>query len=214
LYNKNIGHKSLEKKMKKTSNNYLYLLISILLLFTSGCVSTGPSTLKLRYEPLANTQKPSSTVSNIKLIKFQDVRNRKSEPEKIGHREAAFGVSMGDVFIERPLSDIIHNAFKSELINNGYSIVNTGEDFTITGKILNFWVGTDVSTTYWDVYGEVRIEVEVKNANGDTTKVGPYYAKNVERTYTNPSVPIMERVILASLNEVIVKILSDKKFAQ
>jgi len=205
--------KSMEKKMKNTSNNYLYLLISTVLLFTSGCVSIGPSTLKINYEPLANTQKSNSIVSNIKLIDFQDARDEKSEPERIGHREAAFGVSMGDVLIERPLSDIINNAFRSELISNGYSIVNTGEDFTITGKILNFWVGTDVSMTYWDVYGEVRIEVEVKNANGDTTKVGPYYAKNVERTYTNPSVPIMERVILASLNEVIVKILSDKKFA-
>jgi uncharacterized lipoprotein YajG len=198
--------------MKKTSNNYLYFSILTFFFLISGCASSGTSILKLNYEPLTSTKSTNSPASNIRLNYFQDARYGKSEPEIIGHREAAFGVSMGDVQVERPIIEIIHDAFSSELINNGYGIVNTGEDFTITGKILNFWVGTDVTALYWDVYGEVRIKIEVKNANGDTTKVGPYYAKNVERTYTNPSVPIMERVLLASLNEVIGKILSDKEF--
>jgi len=148
------------------------------------------------------------------IVKFQDVRYGKDKPEIIGHREAAFGVSMGDVQVERPISEIVHDAFSRELINNGYSIVNTDETFTITGKILTFWVGTDVTALYWDVYGEVRIEIEVKKANGEIIKIGPYYSKNIERTYTNPSVPIMERVLLASINEVIRKILSDKDFAK
>lgn len=198
--------------MKKTSNNYLYFSIIILFLFTSGCASSGTSILKLKYEPLANTKSTNSLAPNIRLINFQDVRDGKNEPEIIGHREAAFGVSMGDVKVERPISEIIHNAFSSELIQNGYHMVNTGEDFTITGKILKFWVGTDVTSLYWDVYGEIKIEIEVKNTNGETTKVGPYSSKNIERTYTNPSVPIMERVLLASLKEVIDKILSDKEF--
>jgi len=99
-------------------------------------------------------------------------------------------------------------------MHRGYNIVTTGEDSTIPGKILNFWVGTDVTALYWDVYGEVRIEVEVKYATGETTKVGPYDARSVERTYVNPSVPIMERVALLSLNEVFGKILSDKGFAK
>jgi uncharacterized lipoprotein YajG len=200
--------------MKKTSNNYLHFSILTFFFLISGCASSGTSILKLNYEPLTNTKSTNSQASNIRLNYFQDARYGKSEPEIIGHREAAFGVSMGDVQVERPIIEIIYDAFSSELINNGYSIVNTGEDFTITGKILNFGVGTDVTALYWDVYGEVRIEIEVKNANGDTTKIGPYYAKNVERTYTNPSVPIMERVLLASLNEVIGKILSDKEFAK
>ena len=45
---------------------------------------------------------------------------------------------MGDGKVERPIFEIIHNAFSSELMQNGYHIVNTGEDFTITGKILTF----------------------------------------------------------------------------
>jgi len=200
--------------MKKSTNKYLYFSIITLFLFTSGCVSFGTSTLRLNYESLTNTKSTNSPAPNIRLLNFQDVRDGKNEPEIIGHRQAALGVSMGDVQVERPIFEIVHNAFSRELMQNGYSIVNTGEDFTIAGKILNFWVGTDVTALYWDVYGEVRIEIEVENTNGETTKVGPYYAKNVERTYTNPSVPIMERVLLASLKEVIGKVLSDKEFAK
>ena len=199
--------------MKNISKNYLFFVLISLLFFTSGCVNTGTSILSLNYKPLVAKLDTSSLQANIKLVNFQDFRDGISEPEIIGHRDA-LGVDMGDVKVERPIVEIINNAFSSELIHNGYNIVKTGEGFTITGKILNFWVGTDSTALYWDVYGEVRIEVEVINVNGETTKVGPYYAKNVERTYTDPSVPIMERVLLASLNEVFGKILSDKGFAK
>ncbi len=200
--------------MKKRNNNYLYFSIITLILFTSGCVSYGISTLRLNYQPSINTKSSNSPAPNIKLNDFQDVRVGKNEPEIIGHREAAFGVSMGDVQVKRPIFEIIHNALSTELMQNGYSIVNTGEDFTITGKIFNFWVGTDVTALYWDVYGEVRIAIDIKNTNGEITQIGPYYAKNIERTYKNPSVPIMERVLLASIKEVIGKFLSDKEFTK
>jgi uncharacterized lipoprotein YajG len=204
---------TLEEKMKKASNYYLGLFILILFFLISGCAGPQTSVLKLNYEPVAKTRNSTSPPSNVKLSYFQDVRDGKNTPEIIGHKEAAFGVSMGDVKVEKPVSEIIYNAFKSELIQNGYSIVNAGEDITITGKILQFRVGTNVTALYWDVYGEMNIEIDVIKQNGKTTKVGPYYAKNVERTYAFPSEAIMERVLLASLKEVAGKFLADKDFA-
>lgn len=187
------------------------MLISFFLI--SGCVGPQTSVLKLNYEHVAKTKYMNSSLSNIKLNHFQDVRDRKNEPEIIGHREAAIGMSMGDVKVERPVSEIVHNALRSELVHNGYSIVNAGEDIAITGKISRFWVGTNVTALYWDVYGEINVEIEVIKQNGKTTRIGPHYAKNVERTYAFPSDIIMERVLLASLKEVIGKLLSDNDFA-
>lgn len=200
--------------MKKISDVYLYFSTIVCFLLTSGCVSTGPSVLKLNYKPSESIKSSDLQAQKIKLVSFQDARDEKDKPEIIGHREAAFGTSMGDVKVEKPISVTIYDAFSYELMQNGFKLVNTGEDLTITGKILMFRVGTDVTNLYWDVYGEVKIEIEIKNTKSESTKVGPYSARNVERTYTNPGVAIMERVLLASIKDVIKKILSDKDFVK
>ncbi len=200
--------------MRKAGNYYSGSLMLILFFLISGCAGPQTSILKLNYEPVAKTRNNTSPLPNIKLTYFQDARDRKNEPEIIGHREAAFGMSMGDVKVERPVSEIIHNALRSELTRDGYNVVNAGEDITMAGRILRFWVGTNVTPLYWDVYGEINIEVEVMGQNAKTVKATPYYAKNIERTYVYPGEAIMERVLLASLKEVIGKIVSDRDFAK
>ena len=79
--------------MKNSQNNFLFFLVISLLLFTSGCVSTGTSVLKLNYETLENTKAISPSSVNIKLIKFQDSRDGINEPEYIGSRQAAYFVA-------------------------------------------------------------------------------------------------------------------------
>jgi|GEM_PF-2474228 len=190
---------------------YFYCLIAALLLSTSGCLSSGPSTLRFEDSLAPITDQ---VASNIKLEMFQDVRTQKKGPELIGGKQAGLGLPVNDVSVARPIAEIIHNEFRRELTNNGYTNNNISDNFIITGKILNFWIGTDVTALYWDVYGEVQIEIEIRNTKGKSIKIGPYYAKNIERTYTGPSDTIMTKVILSSLNEVIKKILSDNDFTK
>lgn len=198
--------------MKNFNNKYFYCLITALLLSTSGCLSLGPSTLKFEDSLAPSTISTNQITSNITLEMFQDIRTKNKAPELIGGKQAGLGLPVNDVSVDRPIAEIIHNELRRELTNNGYTNNNLDENITITGKILDFWIGTDVTALYWDVYGEVQIEIEIKTTNGEPIKIGPYYAKNIERTYTGPIDTIMTKVIMSSLNEVIKKILSDNNF--
>ncbi len=200
--------------MKLFNKKHNCWLITVLILSISGCLSIGPSTLRFEDSLAPDTKSTNQITSNITLEKFKDVRTNNKTPELIGGKQVGLGMSPYDVSVERPIAEIIHNKFRRELISNVHSNNNIDENFTITGKILDFWIGTDVTALYWDVYGEVQIEIEIKNTKGESIKVGPHYEKKIERTYSGPSDTIMTKVILSSLDEVIKKILSDDNFTK
>lgn len=194
-------------------------LISIVLISTMFLLTAcaGNITVKPDYQPQAkaDTLLASVPALKIKLLNFEDKRDQRIEAILIGRRQAAFGVPMGDIFSERPIFEIIRDAVKTELIRNGHSIVTDNEDISMKGEIRKFWVGTDVTALYWDVIGEVSIFVEVKYPTaGMAISLGPYSGKNVERTYINPGEEIVTRVLIKSLEGVMLSMSSDPELVK
>ena len=193
---------------------YLSLMALIVLgvsPFLLGC--PGTTMVKVDYSPTTGKKNLLASIPpvKIKLLNIADRREGKGLT-LVGHREAAFGVSMGDVYSERPVFEIIQKAIQSEFISSGHTIVTEKEDFIIKGEIRNFWVKTDTTALYWDVIGEVSIVLEVIEPGAVSGVVlGPYSARKVERTYVNPSEAIMNRLLGASLNSVIQEMSSDPK---
>jgi hypothetical protein len=184
------------------------LLGSCLLL--SGC--GGTSTLKLGYKPSEGEKGllaslPSKTV---KVLPFSDKRQPQMESIKIGSREAAFAVPMGEVYAERPVFEIVRDAVQTEFARNGHLVVGDNESVSIRGEIRAFSVGTSVTLVYWDVIGNVSFTLEAKKA-GDAPAVtmGPFEGKQVERTYVYPTAEIMERVTGGALDNAVRKMGSD-----
>jgi len=161
--------------------------------------------INIDYKPSAPTKVSSASTLplKVKLLNFTDMQDKRSEPTLIGRRYAAFGVPMGVVQSFQPVSELISDAIKSELSIQGYSIVTENEDIVISGEILKFWVGTETTLLYWDVVGEVSLALEIKQPkSGITIPLGPYSSKKVERTYLNPCEEILQRVLEASLTNV------------
>lgn len=161
--------------------------------------------ININYKPSAPTKVPSASEAplKVKLLNFADKQDKRLDPTWIGRRYAAFGVRMGDVYLFYPVSEIITEAVKSELLGQGYNIVTEDEDIVISGEILKFSVGTETTVLYWDVVGEVGVALEVKQPrSGITIPLGPYSSKKVERTYLNPCEEILQRVLEASLTNV------------
>ncbi len=130
--------------MKLTYLSLMALIVLGVSSFLSGC--PGPSMVKVDYSP--TTAKESLLASippvKVKLLNIADRREGKGLT-LVGHREAAFKMSMGDVFSERPVFEIVQKAIQSEFISKGHTIVTEKEDFIIKGEIRNFWAKTDTT---------------------------------------------------------------------
>ena len=191
-------------------------IIAILLIcpsiFITGCI--GNETVNLDYKPTERVENllTSARPLRVNLLNFEDKRAGQIDPVLIGCRQAAFGVSMGAVYSDLPVPEIIRSAVKTELTESGHIIVDKNEDITIKGEVRTYWVSTETTMFYWDVIGEVRIVVVVKNADSDSfIKLDPYNGRKVERTYLYPSVAIMKRVLGASLDKVLQTMSSDEE---
>ena len=121
---------------------------------------------------------------------------------------------MGDVYSERPVFEIVTEAVKSEFMRNGYKIVQENEDFSVKGKIVQFWARTPVKMMggCWDVVGEVNLTMEVSQPGQRiTTTLGPYSGSKTERTFINPSPKIIKRVLTGALMGAIQKMNVDPR---
>jgi hypothetical protein len=190
------------------------LILSSMVLLALGC--TGASTVQITPIQPATTKSlfPPALDTKIKIHNFIDAREGKLDPFLIGRREAAFGVPMGDVYSERPVFEIVTEAVKSGFSRSGYKIVGENEDFSVHGKIRQFWAKTPAPAPlfYWDVVGEVTLTMEVSRPGQKVaTILGPYTDRKVERTAINPSPEMMKRVLTAALMSVIQEMSSDPR---
>lgn len=157
---------------------------------------------------------PLSTTSGVKIkfYNFLDGRQGMLDPYLICKRKAAFGVPMGDVYSERPVCEIVSEAVKSEFIRKGYRIVHENEDFSVKGKIDQFWAKTPVKMmgACWDVIGEVTLTMEVSRPGQKVaTNLGPYSGRKTERTFINPGPLMIKRVLTSALMGAIQQMSSD-----
>jgi hypothetical protein len=193
----------------------IVILLICLTVLTTGCV--GNETIKVGYEPPKRRISLLTTANSlrIKLLEFEDKRASQIDSVLIGNRQAAFGVPMGALYSDLPVFEIIRSAVMTELTRSGHIIVDENEDIAIKGEIRAYWVSTETTVLYWDVIGEVGIIIEVKQGDNESfIKLGPYNGRSVERTYLNPSVAIMKRVLGASLETVMHKLSSDTELVR
>jgi len=181
----------------------------------TGC--PGNKTLSLHYEPPKGAEGSPLSVHTLRinLMNFADKRAGQIDAHLIGSRQAAFDVQMGAVYSSLPVTKVVRQAVQSELRRSGHTIVTENEDFTIKGEIQTYWLSTETTPLYWDVIGEISILLKVKRNDSDSfIDFGPFSSRSVERTYLNPSVEIMKRVLGASLEKVMQRMTSDAELAK
>ncbi len=141
--------------------------------------------------------KKAATPLKIKLKDFLDIR---SDKERIGERHAAFGVSMGNVYLNREVDSYINETILNELIATGYNLTSDENIIELEGEIVKFWLRTNVTALYWDVIGEIEINLKATNPDDITKSVKKSYStESVKRTYVYPSKKIVKEVMEASL---------------
>ena len=153
------------------------------------------------------TEAPESTVTrNIYLTPFQDKRPEKN---RIGERKAAFNVSMGDIYTNRDASVYMREAVQNELLASGNKLYEDKSDITISGDLIKFWVWTDTTALYWDIKGEIQLDLTVSSEKTGKTTTKTYTANSESRTYTYPSKELVSSVVSDTIKSLMYEIRKD-----
>lgn len=143
-------------------------------------------------------------------IKLAGVTDERPDRGRIGTREAAFGVSMGEVHLGQNVADAVAQALRDDLIAAGYRVVDSGQDLTAEGRLRKFSVRTDTTPLYWDVVGEIELELGVVPAQSARASARKTFAcRQVQRTYAWPSATLLGKVLDACVAEVMTKVRTD-----
>jgi Uncharacterized lipoprotein len=198
--------------MKFLSSLMRTMILSGMFFWLLGCTVIGNKTIDMMPVQPGVPEIPESARSDIKIkvYNFSDARQGLLDPHLIGKR-TSLGVSLGHVYSEIPVFKTVTESVKSAFRSKGYSIVNENEDFSIKGKINQFWGKTPVNMmTCWDVVGEVNLTMELSRPGQKViTTLGPYNGRKVERTFSDPSPQIMMTVLTGALGDTIREMSSD-----
>jgi TPR repeat protein len=166
-------------------------------------------------KPLADQNaapQPSERAVKVKLATVTDDRQEKG---RIGTREAAFGISMGDVHLGQKAAETMQQALSDDLLAAGYRVVETGQDLIAEGRLRKFWVRTDTTVLYWDVVGDIEFELAVLPATQKKEPVEKTFTcHQVERTYLWPSATLLGKVLDACLADMMLKVRTDDIWKQ
>lgn len=142
-------------------------------------------------------------------IKIVGITDQRTDKARIGTREAAFGVSMGGVYLGRNAVAVIQEALADDLLAGGYRVVESDPDVTVQGKLLKFWVRTDTTALYWDLVSDIELQLAIQGTNGALMPKS-YSCHQTDRTYVWPSAKLMGQVLDACVAELMVKVRSDE----
>lgn len=141
-------------------------------------------------------------------VRIASVRDERTERGRIGERQAAFGVSMGDVHLSRRVPELMREALIDDLWAGGVRVVESGEDAIVEAGVRRFWVHTDTTPLYWDVVGEIELELSMA-APGAAAQRRTFGCRQVERTFVWPTAALAGRVLDACLAELGAKLRDD-----
>jgi len=133
---------------------------------------------------------------------YSDVQTRdmRTDRGRIGTREAAFGVSMGDVFFAREVPDYVSEAVADQLRAAGHT-VGASDAPPVRIDLSKFWLHTDTTMLYWDVVAEVAMDVSLGDAPARHVD-----CRAVERTYIYPTDHLLGSVLDQCFTELMGKL--------
>ena len=146
----------------------------------------------------------------VRLLAFTDKR---AEKNRIGERHAAFNVSMGDIYTNRNVASFFTEAVQNELLASGNKLTEDTKDITISGDVMRFWIWTDTTALYWDIIGEIEVNLSVVSPITNKSIRKLYKAKSTKRTYVYPSQNLVEEVVSESVRKLMLDIRKESPWA-
>jgi hypothetical protein len=129
------------------------LLLAVLLLCLTSCTTKT----NLCYTPVIEQQEKNQI--NLKVEAFEDLR---SEGQQIGANRNLYWMPIIKIVTDDSIPEWVNNAFKTELTNAGYSIVDTLEEnhYLLEGKIIKLFADTHLL-----YHARMGVKISLKKGN-------------------------------------------------
>jgi hypothetical protein len=161
-----------------------HLIFVTLFSLLFGC--GGDMTTMIKHDPF------KIEANLLAQVNVKDMRTLEMATSK---REAAFGVSMGDITFDPSEAQIVKNVLEFELTKlMKEKGIQTKKDFSC--DIVNFDVKTPATALYWDVVGRIQL---VLKQNGKEYNLS---GTHTERTFVWPSEAIINKTLDESLSQI------------
>ena len=144
---------------------------------------------------------------NPQAFRFLPATDSRDERARIGERTAAFGVSMGSVFFDRQVPEFLAEAIASDVLGAGHTISTEGPGRPVSIDVIKFWTHTDTTALYWDVIGNIEVEIAVGSEDGVAdARTGSFTCEQKKRTYVWPTLDMVTDIMDACLVELLTNV--------
>jgi hypothetical protein len=180
------------------------LLLSVILI--QGCVFTT-ARLNVAVRPNTDFKGPISQVAPTKFD-VQALADERSDKARIGWKKNGYGANTADILSARPVTDLVAEAIRTGLQQNGHSI-SLPADIAISGSVTRFWF--EVKPNFFTIEFTGNIECDLQFVKAGTTH--EVYKSRYSGTYTRKTGGGLEatwtEVMDASLEKLVEDIVFD-----
>jgi hypothetical protein len=182
----------------------IILLLSVVLI--QGCAFTT-ARLNVAVRPNTDFKGPISQVTPTKFD-VQALADERSDKARIGWKKNGYGSNTADILSTRPVTDLVAEAVRTGLQQNGHSI-SLPADIVVSGSVTRFWF--EVKPNFWTIEFTGNIECDLQFVKAGTAK--EVYKSRYSGTYTRKTGGGLEatwtEVMDASLEKLVEDIVFD-----
>lgn len=178
------------------------LRVVLLLAALSGCA--GAQDVVVAVPPhVAPRGAAVARPATVVLAHFREPGGTGMLPGRVGERKTVGNLSMGAVTVSPAPGVLLRDAVAAELQAAGHRIGTGG--LALDGEVRRFDLRTDVTALYWDVIGDVALDVALHGpaGRGATARFTARFTAGCrERTYAWPSAEVIGRVLAGCIADV------------
>ena len=151
------------------------LLLTVVLI--QGCAFTT-ARLNVAARPNADYKGPLSQVPPTRFD-VQALTDARSDKARIGWKKNGYGSNTADILSTRPVSDVVTDAIRAGLQQNGHTAAMPG-DIIISGSVTRFWF--EVKPNFFTIEFTGNVECDLQFVRTGTTQ--EVYKSRYSGTYT------------------------------
>lgn len=163
---------------------------------------SGPGNAQVQLKAYVAPPAESSAVArgSVRIAPLRDAR-RDAVGALIGERTTVGNISMGMIEMQPAPVDAVGQVVRAELAALGFVTTSDETAPSVSGQLTKFAVTTPATAFYWDINGQVELELLARGRSG-SPHAGLYRANCTDRTFVFPSSELINGVVGACLKEI------------